>query len=65
MHNSESVPKSETFKLLRDTNRSPNLGQRTRRSDSQQKREPVVLTDDRVKIKESEKKDKRIDLEKN
>ena len=50
MHNPESVL---------DTNRSSNLGQVTKPSDSQQKRE---LADCRVKIKESKKRNKDIDL---
>ena len=66
---------------LWDTNGSPNLGQTTRQSDSQQKKKKkkkkrkkkkkkekkekrvsVVQADHRVKLKESEKRDKYLDL---
>ena len=55
------------------TNRSPNLGQKTRtysnqlqkKKKKQQKTERfAVPTDDRIKLKESEKKDKYLDLAK-
>ena len=51
-----------------DTNRSPNLGQTTKPSDSQQKKRTCQVVDSGVpadhwvKLKESEKKDKYIDL---
>ena len=52
------------------TNGSPNLGQKTRPYSNQQKKRTckivdfVVPADQRVKLKESEKKDKYIDLAK-
>ena len=51
-----------------DINRSPNLGQKKRPSNSQQKKRTyrivyfAALADHRVKLKESEKKDKNLDL---
>ena len=67
--------KSECSKLAQtpmgfwDTNGSPNLGQATRPSDSKKKRERTcrigdfaVLSDNRVKLNEIEKRDKYLDL---
>ena len=45
-----------------DTNGSPNLGQTTRPSDSQQKKKKKERTCCPVKLKEGEKKDKYLDL---
>ena len=51
-----------------DQNRSPNLSQKTRPSDSQQKKRTcrrvdfIVLADHKVKVKESPTKDKYLDL---
>ena len=51
-----------------DTNRSPNLGQTTRPSNKQQKKRTcqivdfAVPADHRIKLKESKKRDKYLDL---
>ena len=45
-----------------DTNGSPNLGQTTRPSDNQQKKNLTIKEDHRVKLNEDEKRDKYIDL---
>ena len=72
MYNSESNQENETYKILWDflyTNRSSNLGQTTRPSDSQQKNRTwrivyfAVPADHRVKLNESEKRDKYLDLD--
>ena len=69
MHKAESDLKNEThFQGFWDTNGSPNHGQTTRPSDSKQKKETyrkvdfVVPADHWVKLKESEKRDKYLDL---
>ena len=60
MHNPES--------RFWDSNGSSNLSQTTRPSDSQQKKRTcwivdfAIQADDRIKLKESEKKDKYLDL---
>ena len=64
MHKPESILENERYKPLRlwDTNGSPNLGLTIRPRDSQQKREPAIPADHRVKLKESKKKVKYLDL---
>ena len=58
----------ETPLVFWDTNRSPNLGQTTRPYDNQQKKRTcrivvfAVPADHRVKLNESEKKDKYLEL---
>ena len=50
---------------MRHTNRSPNLGQKTRPYNTQQKKENLqnaVSADHKIKLKEWEKKDKYLDL---
>ena len=67
MHNWESVLESGTYKLLRDFEIQTSHLISTRRPDliiinNNKKRELAVQTDHRVKLKESEKKDKYLDL---
>ena len=71
MHNPESVLENETQNSLGfwDTNESFNLDKTTRPSDSQQKKKRIcrivdfaVPVDHRIKLKESEKRDKYLDL---
>ena len=71
MHNQESVLKNETQKTplgFWDTNWSPNLRQTTRPSDSHKKKRTCwvvdfgVPADNRVKLKENEKRNKYLDF---
>ena len=70
MHNLEPVLENDIHKLLWDfdTNGSPNLGQKTRPYNNQQKGkickiiDAAVPADHRVNLKECEKRDKYLDL---
>ena len=74
IHDPESVLEKEThtFLLDFDANVSPNLSQTTRPNDSQKKKKKkkttarivksIIPADQRVKMKESEKRDKYLDL---
>ena len=71
MHNPAPVLENDTHKLLWDfgiQNGSPDLGQKTRPYNNQQKKKACkifnfsVPGDHRIKLKESEKKDKYLDL---
>ena len=74
MHNPAAVLENDTHRLLRGfwhTNRSPNLGQKTRPYSNQQKRKKkttcktvdfAVPADHRIKLNESETKHKYLDL---
>ena len=66
MHNPESVPENEMHKLLWDSEILSNLSQTTRPCDSQKKKTCrivnfAVLADNRVKLKESVKRDNYLD----
>ena len=71
-YNPESVLKNETHLIIRDfikTNESSNFGQMIRPSDSQQNKKNRIVNfpipvDHRVKLSESEKRDKYLDLAK-
>ena len=70
MNNPAPVLENDTHKLLWDfdTHRSPNLGQKTRPNNNQQKKRTckiidyAVPADHKTKLKECEKKDKYLDL---
>ena len=76
MHYPTSLPEYDTHKLLWDTNGSPNLSQKTRPYNNQQKKKKTkkktwrtckivdiaVPAEHRIKLKECEKKDKYLDL---
>ena len=64
MHNPPSVLENDTYTPIGLTRRSPNLGQKTRPYNNQQKKKTRKIVDfavpanHRIKLKESEKKDK-------
>ena len=69
MHNPAPVLENDTHNLLWHTNGSPNLDQKTRPYNNQQKKKKTckivnyaVPADHRIKLKECEKKDKYLDL---
>ena len=68
MHNPASVLENNTHKILWDTDGSPNLGQKTRPNNNQQKKrickivDFAVPADHWIELKECEKKDKYLDL---